>query len=302
MNRMTIASVALWCAVGAHLLLILSTTLFGLRLPAPGLPIVVLLVVTTIHALRRYSLTTFLVFAVIAFVVSNGYENLSILTGFPFGNYYYTDVLGPKLFLVPVLIAPAYFAAGYFAWSIAHILLGLFGPDPRGRDVVFVPVIASLVMVMWDMVMDPINATIGRTWVWEDGGSYFGVPVSNYLGWLLCVYTIFQLFAFYLAWRSRGATAQQDSQPVFGRSYWYQAIIPFFTISLALILRVFADGGRVVADPTGYAWSTTHIYESMTLVAIFTMWFVCLLSALLVARAQEVEPPQAIGLRPSSSG
>jgi uncharacterized membrane protein len=29
-------------------------------------------------------------------------------SGFPFGHYYYTDNLGTKLFLVPVLIGPAY--------------------------------------------------------------------------------------------------------------------------------------------------------------------------------------------------
>src|SRR5262245_5726171 len=51
----------------------------------------------------------FLIFFVITFIVSNFYENLSILTGFPFGHYHYTETLGPKLFLVPLLIAPAYF-------------------------------------------------------------------------------------------------------------------------------------------------------------------------------------------------
>ena len=40
----------------------------------------------------------------IAFTVSNFYENLSLLTGFPFGHYHYTEALGPKLFLVPNLL------------------------------------------------------------------------------------------------------------------------------------------------------------------------------------------------------
>ena len=66
----------------------------------------------------------FLIFFVITFIVSNFYENLSILTGFPFGHYHYTETLGPKLFLVPLLIAPAYFGCGYLAWSLAHVLVG----------------------------------------------------------------------------------------------------------------------------------------------------------------------------------
>jgi uncharacterized membrane protein len=72
--------------------------------------------IATLHGLRRYSLKQFLIFFVIAFTVSNFYENLSILTGFPFGHYHYTEALGPKLFLVPLLIAPAYFGCGYLAW------------------------------------------------------------------------------------------------------------------------------------------------------------------------------------------
>jgi uncharacterized membrane protein len=56
------------------------------------------------HALRRYSSKEFLIFFVIALIVSNFYENLSILAGFLFGHYHYTEALGPKLFLVPLLI------------------------------------------------------------------------------------------------------------------------------------------------------------------------------------------------------
>lgn len=41
-------------------------------------------------------------FCAVTLVVSNALENLSILTGFPFGNYHHT--LGLQVFLVPVLI------------------------------------------------------------------------------------------------------------------------------------------------------------------------------------------------------
>jgi uncharacterized membrane protein len=57
-------------------------------------------------------------------VVSNILENTSILTGSPFGHHHYTDALGPKLFLVPLLIGPAYFANGYFAWVIGNLVVG----------------------------------------------------------------------------------------------------------------------------------------------------------------------------------
>jgi uncharacterized membrane protein len=42
-------------------------------------------------------------------------------------------------------------------------------------------------MVSWDLTIDPMMSTINGNWVWHDGGSYFGVPVSNFLGWYLTV-------------------------------------------------------------------------------------------------------------------
>ena len=38
-------------------------------------------------------------------------------------------------------------------------------------------------------------ATIRHLWIWEQGGGYFGVPLTNYLGWFFTVYVFFQLFA-----------------------------------------------------------------------------------------------------------
>ena len=46
------------------------------------------------------------------------------MTGFPFGWYHYSDALGPKLFLVPLLIGPAYFGMGYLSWALARAILG----------------------------------------------------------------------------------------------------------------------------------------------------------------------------------
>jgi hypothetical protein len=125
---------------------------------------------------------------VIAFIVSNFYENLSILTGFPFGHYHYTEALGPKLFLVPLLIAPAYFGCGYLAWSLAHVFVGVFGNKLRAEQIWRVPLVAAFVMVLWDLTMDPIAATVQKQWIWHDGGSYFGATggrirdYGSYLG------------------------------------------------------------------------------------------------------------------------
>jgi hypothetical protein len=94
------------------------------------------------HGSRQFGWRNMLAFAVICLVVSNIFENLSILTGFPFGHYHYSDNLGPKLLLVPLLIGPAYLGVGYLSWTVARLILG--GVRPAADRVFALPVLAAL--------------------------------------------------------------------------------------------------------------------------------------------------------------
>src|SRR5436305_10424255 len=175
-------SLLLWALVLINVVLTLVNVVF------PGnIPIAILILMplpfVLLHGALRYKWSGIITFVVISLVVSNVLENSSILTGFPFGHYYYTSDLGPKLFLVPLLIGPAYFGTGYLAWVLATVLVG----DVRSKGSWFttcaVPFIASFMMVAWDLGMDPTSSTIRHSWIWEQGGGYFGVPLTNYLGW-----------------------------------------------------------------------------------------------------------------------
>src|SRR5438445_12801199 len=63
---------------------------------------------TLIHEMKRYPWKVIIIFVVITLIVRLMMENLSILTGFQFGNYYYTDALGPKVNLIAILICQRY--------------------------------------------------------------------------------------------------------------------------------------------------------------------------------------------------
>src|SRR5215831_4989266 len=136
MNK-TLSNNVIWLLVAGYFLWVLADSFF--RLASTGVSATVnvffVIAIATLHGLRRYSVKQFLIFFLIAFTVSNFYENLSILTGFPFGHYHYTEALGPKLFLVPLLIAPAYFGCGYLAWSLAHVFVGVFGNKLRAEQI-----------------------------------------------------------------------------------------------------------------------------------------------------------------------
>jgi len=73
------------------------------------------------HALGYYLGTEVLFFAIANAIVSNVFENLSILYGFPFGYYHHT--IGPRLFNVPCLVTLIYMGLGYISWMVAQVLL-----------------------------------------------------------------------------------------------------------------------------------------------------------------------------------
>lgn len=53
--------------------------------------------------------------------------------------------------------------------------------------------IGGLVMTSWDVVIVPYMVRGGK-WVWEVTEAYFGVPLQNYWGWWLTVFTAFFLY------------------------------------------------------------------------------------------------------------
>ena len=237
------------------------------------LPVVFLLV----HGARTYGVRTTLVFAAIVLVVSNIFENLSIATGFPFGHYHYSEFAGPRLFDVPLLIGPAYLGMGYLSWTLARVLLGRTRGVLNGSSLIAVPIIASFLMVAWDLTFDPVASTINGFWVWEQGGSYFGVPFSNFLGWFLTVFIFFTLFAVYAA---RRAQAPAGADRLSGQ-YWLQAVALYVAAAIpALLGPLFHTTVGAVTDPAGAVWQATDIYLGVALVAIFTMVAFAVLGAL----------------------
>ena len=235
-----------------------------------------------LHGAARYGWGGILIFIIICLVVSNALENLSILTGFPFGHYHYTNGLGPKLFLVPLLIGPAYISTGYLAWVIGNILVG----DIRRGAGVFTlfaaPFIAAFAMVVWDVCLDPTLSTILKFWVWEQGGGYFGVPFSNYLGWFFTVFVFFQLFALYVYFRqpSKAAVATLPTW------YYAQAVTTYAITGSAFILNYLSARNRAVTDATGAVWQTINIYETAAILSLFTMIFIAAMAAVKLIQRQ----------------
>ena len=230
-----------------------------------SLHVLPLLLFAVIHGAMAYGSRGILIFFAICLVVGNAFENLGVATGFPFGRYYFTDAMGPKLFQVPILLGLAYVGMGYLSWTLGRIIVGNLRSRPVGARVITLPLVAAFPMVAWDFANDPVWANINHLWVWQRGGAYFGVPLTNFLGWYLVVYLIYQSFAIYLRGWAFDARAKTSG-------YWRWAVVFYALAAVGDIIIVLPKPDpAVVFDSVGRPWNVTAITSACALVSMFAM-------------------------------
>ena len=100
--------------------------------------------------------------------------------GIPFGKYEYTGLLGPKILeKVPYLIPLSWFSMALPSFWLA---------TPNGPvDTRFSwkrILIGSGFLSCWDLTLDPAMSFLAPFWVWQEPGTYYGMPWRNLLGWI----------------------------------------------------------------------------------------------------------------------
>ncbi len=128
---------------------------------------------------RAWGAASTLRMVAIVLIVAWASEFIGHNTGFPFGNYKYTDRFQPQLGDVPLLIPFAWLMMLPPAWAVARAIVGRWG----GWRFVSV---SALAMTAWDLFLDP-QMVNWNVWQWQEPGafSYFGIPWVNFGGWLL---------------------------------------------------------------------------------------------------------------------
>jgi len=218
-----------------------------------------------VHGSILYGVRGILAFTAICLSVGAVSESISLRTGFPFGHYYFTGLMGPKVFDLPILLVLAYLGIGYCAWILSVLILGAQSKPLRGAKLLAVPLLASFIMTAWDLSMDPIWATLDRGWIWRDGGSYFGVPLSNFLGWYFTAFLFYQAFALY-------CRANPIANPPSSLTYWRAPILCYAICSLGNLL-IFKPGlfPPAATDPSGRLWITSNILRASALISLLVM-------------------------------
>ena len=119
---------------------------------------------------KKKAIFIIIALSILAWVI----EYVGLTTGFPYGNFFYTELAGPKMFgVLPVSVAfawPPLVLGSYFLFSEESF------PMQDIRPIFF--------LIALDLVIDPAAVEFGL-WGWMEGGMYYNVPLVNYLGWLI---------------------------------------------------------------------------------------------------------------------
>lgn len=105
-------------------------------------------------------------------------ESLALASGIPYGGFTYTGHLASKVLnLTPWTVAFAYPPIILLAYAVAS---RLNTSKAWWRTIA----LTALLATSCDLVLDPAAVRLGF-WYWHNPGFYYGVPLVNFVGWLL---------------------------------------------------------------------------------------------------------------------
>ena len=242
-------------------------------LPHIGIPlkVVAFTLFAVLHAGMNFGWRVGLLMFLATTMVTWSFEQLGVTTGVVYGAYHYSGMLGPKLGAVPLLIPLAWFMMMYPSYLVTSLIVD--GQAlPQNTDLKRVgtrAMIAAIVMTAWDAVIDPGMSRIGY-WIWERGGSYFGVPRQNFAGWLITTFFVYVVFGLLQRWL----------KPTLGQRRDWFGFLPTLAYAIVTLVQV-ADRE---AGPS-------------SVIAFFAMGFPALLA--FVRWTQDAKSPEGSAMRSS---
>ena len=106
------------------------------------------------------------------FILTIIVEAIGVNTAIIFGNYFYSNVLGIKIFGVPLVIG--------LNWTI--VILGLFTlvENIFYSNIIFNSILIGALAVLFDIILEPVAVKLNY-WQWETSF----IPLKNYLSWFV---------------------------------------------------------------------------------------------------------------------
>lgn len=161
---------------------------------AAGVQFLALLIIVLLHASLSAGWRGAFCFFAILCLTSFILEAISVRTGVPFG-FFEHHTPGPRPLDIPLLIPLGYAIYGWLAWSQTRTLLDSLAGVTRRFFLLAAPLIGAFVLAGYDYPWDAIGATILHIHSYRDPSGLFGVPLLNFIGWLVTGWAAFMLFA-----------------------------------------------------------------------------------------------------------
>lgn len=157
-----------------------ATDFFVISFPFFARAHIILTAIVLFVALGRHAGLSWIPALLAIYAVSFLAEHVGTGYGIPFSGYSYTGLLGPTLAgRVPYVIPLSWFLMSAPAFIMARATFpGLRRALPR-------ILLASVLLVTWDLALDPAMSYLTPYWLWESTGPFYGMPWVNLLGWLL---------------------------------------------------------------------------------------------------------------------
>ena len=209
------------------------------------------IVLTLLHAILTLSTTRAALFFTLVIVLGFIFEYLGLRDGILFGGAYAYMLRGIYLLTVPVIVLAYWSVFMYLGYTITNSFLHWLQKEKptvlRGSffTVALLSFVDALFVVGIDLFMDPLRVRMGD-WTWIEGGAYFGVPVGNFIGWILLTFVatgIYRLYEYYKPKRVRIEPQTGYLMPIAGYAILY---VSFLNAAFVYSMKTLALVGSMV--------------------------------------------------------
>jgi putative membrane protein len=166
---------------------------------------------------------------------------------------------------MPISVALFWAVFVYGGYSITNSFLVYLGADKPSRargstPLLLVPLVladATLVTAI-DVYMDPICTARG-SWVWEEAGPFFGVPIGNFVGWFAVSFLAAGTFRLFEYLRPGGRDLLSPGGHLAPVAAYGLLVVMFTTYTLSIgrpqiaLTGIFAMGPAIVLNLVCYA-------------------------------------------------
>jgi putative membrane protein len=141
-------------------------------------------------AIRHFGLKSTLLYMFTSYTLAFLCEYSATRNGFPFGIYTYIDKTRTRelwISNIPFWDSLSFVFLSYFSWIVASFALSPLKPY-AALFKFQTAILAGFLMMLLDLVIDPVALQgehwfLGQIYFYPNGGSYFGVTLSNFIGW-----------------------------------------------------------------------------------------------------------------------